>query len=275
MGTGGSPTQSRDRNTRQVPDIRTNEGMQNFDPVGWQRALQTLQALQEQDNNPQYNMEAVNDFQKYLPQVNDYQQQTPQTFGQSVINFNQLARQQTPQYQAPQEYVRSGIDLNQLIGQQGYNTLAQPTYRQQSYNAPQQNYPVRQSSQRYEAPQQPVTQPIQPSRQAPMNMNNANFDNVIQLILKNEGGYTRFSQKLGGETNFGIIENTFKNAKSRGYIKSPDVRRLTRDDAIKIYRTDFWKQSRADQMPNTLAGIYFDAYIQRPTVVLALKLSTL
>ena len=206
MGTGGSPTQTRNRNTRQVPDIRTNEGIQNFDPVGWQKALQSLQA-QGQVNNP---------------------------LAQFDANFSDLT-----QTQQPQSYVRGNTDINQILGQP----------EQQGYNTPQQNYPVQR----------------QGGQSGVAISGDNNFNPAIQLVLKNEGGYTRFSKNLGGETNFGIIENTFNSAKNRGYIKSPDVRRLTRDDAIKIYRTDFWKQSRADQMPDALAGIYFDAYIQRPT----------
>ena len=113
MGTGGSPTQERYN--------------YHYEPRSWQNALQTLQALQEQDNNLQYSTGAVNDFQNYQQQANNYHQQAPQTFGQSTIDFNQLAQQQTPsisqpygmQQQTPQNYARSGLDLNQLLGQKG------------------------------------------------------------------------------------------------------------------------------------------------------------
>ena len=247
MGTGGSPTQSRDRNTRQVPDIRTHEGIQNFDPVGWQRALERLQA-QEQINTP---------LTQFDENMNAYlESQQPQN-----INFNQLAQQQ-----APQGYVRSDIDLNQLLGQQGqqeYNTPTQPTYRQQSYNAPQQNYPVQQFPQRYEAPQQPVTQPIQRQGGVVRSGNN-NFNSAVKLVLRDEGGYVDYGNRYGGQTNFGIIKDTFDEAKRRGLTKAPDVRHLTKDDAIRIYNKMFWQQSRAPQLPDALGSIYFDAYIQSP-----------
>ena len=240
MGSGGSPTQQ-----------------YNFhdNPRAWQYSLQDL--LSQVQDAPQYYIGADNNFANNQRQANNYYQQDPQTIGTGVIDFNQLAQQQTPtisqpygMQQAPQSYVRSNIDLSQLYGQQP---------QQQSYTQPVQQ-PVQQS--------QPVTQ--QPVQQQQVRQggvarsgNNA-FNSTIQLVLKNEGGYTRFPSSLGGETNYGIIESTFKNAKDSGLIKSPDVKRLTKDDAIKIYRTNFWGASKAGQLPDALAGIYFDTYIQRP-----------
>ena len=234
MGSGGSPTQKKYNNY-------------DYDPRSWQNALQVLQ---EQDNNLQYGTGAVNDFQNYQQQANDYQQQTPQTFGQSVIDFNQLAREQTPsipqpysmQYQAPQSYVSSNIDVNQLFGQQG-----QP----QGYNALQQFI------------QQPQVQ--QQNRQAPARNSNNAFGNAMNIVFQNEGGYSNHKNDSGGRTNLGITQGLLNGAQRQGITKVKDVTQLTRDEAMKIYNEMFWKKYQANQLPEAIAIPYFDALVNHGT----------
>lgn len=70
------------------------------------------------------------------------------------------------------------------------------------------------------------------------------FDTAIARTLKNEGGYTAgLPNDPGGETNFGISKRSYPNV---------DIKNLTRDGAIAIYRTDFWDAVHADAMPAVL-----------------------
>ena len=57
------------------------------------------------------------------------------------------------------------------------------------------------------------------------------FDRLIPVILKNEGGYVNDPNDLGGETNYGISKRRYPDL---------DIVNLTRDEAIEIYRRDYW-----------------------------------
>lgn len=70
------------------------------------------------------------------------------------------------------------------------------------------------------------------------------FDVAIARVLINEGGYTPgLLGDPGGETNFGISKRSYPNV---------DIKNLTRDQAVAIYRTDFWNIVHADAMPAVL-----------------------
>lgn len=78
------------------------------------------------------------------------------------------------------------------------------------------------------------------------------FLRYINRVLSHEGGYTRHRADRGnwtsgsvgvGElkgTKFGIAANTYPDL---------DIENLTRDEAIEIYRRDFWNACRCDDMP--------------------------
>jgi lysozyme family protein len=61
----------------------------------------------------------------------------------------------------------------------------------------------------------------------------AAFENAIPTILKNEGGYANDPKDAGGETNFGISKRSFPNV---------DIKNLTQEKAIAIYRSSFWSK---------------------------------
>jgi lysozyme family protein len=70
------------------------------------------------------------------------------------------------------------------------------------------------------------------------------FDTAIARVLANEGGYTSgLANDPGGETNFGISKRSYPNV---------DIKNLTRDGAIVIYRADFWDAVHADALPAVL-----------------------
>lgn len=57
------------------------------------------------------------------------------------------------------------------------------------------------------------------------------FNDAIEVILAHEGGYVNDPNDKGGETKFGISKASYPHV---------DIQNLTKDDAIKIYRSDFW-----------------------------------
>jgi len=57
------------------------------------------------------------------------------------------------------------------------------------------------------------------------------FNEAIEVILANEGGYVNDPNDKGGETKFGISKASYPHL---------DIKNLTKEEAIKIYKSDFW-----------------------------------
>jgi lysozyme family protein len=66
------------------------------------------------------------------------------------------------------------------------------------------------------------------------------FQIAINRLLDNEGGYVNDPNDPGGETKWGISKSSYPNL---------DISTLTRDQAIAIYKSDFWDKINGDAMP--------------------------
>lgn len=87
------------------------------------------------------------------------------------------------------------------------------------------------------------------------------FENAMEIVFQNEGGYANVEGDKGGATNLGITIGTLKAAHKKGLVSHSDPKKLTRAEAVKIYREMFWKLSKADKLPDKLAAVYFDAVV--------------
>jgi lysozyme family protein len=76
------------------------------------------------------------------------------------------------------------------------------------------------------------------------------FDLAVDEVLRHEGGYANDPNDTGGETRWGI---------SKAAYPLLDIAALTRDEAIAIYRRDYWDRLRGDELPPALALLVFDA----------------
>lgn len=81
-----------------------------------------------------------------------------------------------------------------------------------------------------------------------------NFDTYVNRVLGNEGGYVSAEQAAarndpGGETNWGIAKRNHPTL---------DIKNLTRDAAIAIYKTEYWDVVKGDLLPPALAYQAFD-----------------
>lgn len=85
----------------------------------------------------------------------------------------------------------------------------------------------------------------------------SNFDICIARVLSptNEGGYVNDPEDPGGETKFGISKREYPNL---------DIAALTRDDAIAIYRRDFWEPIQGDTLPVGVAFQLLDFAVNSP-----------
>ena len=78
------------------------------------------------------------------------------------------------------------------------------------------------------------------------------FLELVQKIIKLEGGYVNDPHDKGGETKYGISKRSFSEY---------DIANLTIDTAIDLYRTHYWKPSKAEKLPKKITGQYFDMVV--------------
>ena len=78
------------------------------------------------------------------------------------------------------------------------------------------------------------------------------FDGFIDRVLSHEGGYVNLATDPGGETKFGISKRSYPNI---------DIKALTREEAISIYRRDFWDRVQGDKLPRAVAFQCLDAAV--------------
>ena len=88
-----------------------------------------------------------------------------------------------------------------------------------------------------------------------------NFDAAMAVVYRNEGGEVNDPHDRGGHTNMGVTKATLNNAYKRGIVGHSNPSRLTKAEASKIYHEMFWKPSKAGEMPDPVATVYFDMYV--------------
>ena len=67
----------------------------------------------------------------------------------------------------------------------------------------------------------------------------ADFNEVIDKTLVNEGGYVNDPSDRGGETKYGISKRSYP---------SVDIKNLTTDEAKAIYKRDYWDKVKGDEI---------------------------
>lgn len=88
----------------------------------------------------------------------------------------------------------------------------------------------------------------------------SNFKKSIPLVLAHEGGFVNHPKDPGGATNFGITMATLRAW--RGHpIAVQDVKDLKIDEAILIYKKNYWDPCRADDLPAGIDHVVFDAAV--------------
>jgi lysozyme family protein len=79
-----------------------------------------------------------------------------------------------------------------------------------------------------------------------------NFMRVHPVIAEWEGGYSNHPRDSGGPTNYGITQATLSKHRGR-QVTAAEVQALTYDEALVIFRKNYWTPLRCDEMPLALA----------------------
>ena len=95
-------------------------------------------------------------------------------------------------------------------------------------------------------------------------MTTDNFPPFIDRLLSHEGGYSSDRQDpgnwTGGQVGLGELKGTKFGIAANTYPKL-DIKNLTRDQAIAIYRRDFWDRSKCAQLPRAVAFQLLDGAV--------------
>ena len=83
------------------------------------------------------------------------------------------------------------------------------------------------------------------------------FDDIIKVVLKHEGGYVDDPDDRGGATNWGVTQGVYEDYV--GYsCEKEEIKSMTQEVAEEIYFEKFWKPSKAERLPPEIRQTYFD-----------------
>ena len=78
------------------------------------------------------------------------------------------------------------------------------------------------------------------------------FGQIVDAVLKREGGLVNDADDIGGLTKFGISQRAFPDE---------DIAKLTEVKAKQIYLEHYWKPSKAERLPESIRETYFDMVV--------------
>ncbi|UTW56161.1 glycoside hydrolase family 108 protein [Kordiimonas sp. SCSIO 12610] len=85
-------------------------------------------------------------------------------------------------------------------------------------------------------------------------------DEMLDDILRREGGFVNDPDDRGGATNFGITIAALKHYRGAD-VSVDDVRNLSENEAREIYRKNYLVGPRLDQLPPSLQTLMFDSAV--------------
>lgn len=99
----------------------------------------------------------------------------------------------------------------------------------------------------------------------------AAFERAIETVLAHEGGFVNHPEDPGGATNWGVSLRYLRargdldgdglldgDLDGDGDVDVDDIRDMSRDQAIDIYRTGWWERYRYSEMPEEIGVKVFD-----------------
>jgi len=84
-----------------------------------------------------------------------------------------------------------------------------------------------------------------------------NFVHCLDIVFKEEGGYTNDPNDPGGPTNFGITLADLKEWRNKD-VTAEDVKNMSKAEAQEIYRSKYWNPMQCGDLPNGIDLEVFD-----------------
>lgn len=88
----------------------------------------------------------------------------------------------------------------------------------------------------------------------------SNYPQALSAVLKSEGGFVNNPKDPGGMTNLGCTKAVWEE-----YVGHPvdekTMRSLTPEDVAPLYKRKYWDRVSADDLPNGIDYVVFDAAI--------------
>ena len=84
-----------------------------------------------------------------------------------------------------------------------------------------------------------------------------NFDKCLEMLLHHEGGFINHPRDPGGMTNFGVTRMVYEKWVGRK-MSEQDMRDLTPADVAPIYKNEYWKRCKCDDLASGLDWSVFD-----------------
>lgn len=95
-------------------------------------------------------------------------------------------------------------------------------------------------------------------------MNNYDFTTAAALVLEQEGVYSTDRNDPGNYTPSGVFKGTKYGISARSY-PNEDIANLTLEQALAIYKRDYWDALRLDEVPWPLSVCVFDGAVNQGT----------
>jgi len=84
-----------------------------------------------------------------------------------------------------------------------------------------------------------------------------NFDKCLEMLLHHEGGYVNHPRDPGGETNHGVTRLVWQRWVGKK-LEDGDMKNLTQEDVAPLYKHEYWKRLKGDDLPSGLDFFLFD-----------------
>jgi lysozyme family protein len=85
-----------------------------------------------------------------------------------------------------------------------------------------------------------------------------NFLMLTEWLLVHEGGYVNHPRDPGGATNKGVTQRVYDGYRDLVGLTKQSVKNITKEEAIDIYRTQYWAPIWGDDLPSGLDYAMYD-----------------
>ena len=88
------------------------------------------------------------------------------------------------------------------------------------------------------------------------------FDDCLQFVLREEGGFVDDPEDRGGATNYGITQRVYDVWNLAHHLPPSPVRDILFDEVESIYRANYWDGVHGDSLAPPLDLVMFDTAVQ-------------